>query len=266
MSKQTIQEPIDDTTEDGIQFDQLPPERQQRLIGITDLQRRGITVSAISKILGAGEATIYRDLKLIKQFKINRFMNVNIPEELGDALQLFDEIAAKAMESHRASIEDNTEVVYELDKDGQKKAIMKNIPDHAQANRSLQTALVAKKTTIDILSSARSKAGLDLFMSALAEKNKTGLIDVSQLKNGELGSAFDQIENKIKETKTRADEIMRRTHSYDGPNPFDYDDHNEYEKDMATHMARFDEYLKKRTAAEKLLAPWIRIAKKTKSR
>ena len=63
MGKQSTQGQIDDITDDGFQFEELPPERQQRLASITELQRRGITVSAIGKILAVGEATIYRDLK-----------------------------------------------------------------------------------------------------------------------------------------------------------------------------------------------------------
>lgn len=110
-----------DTEVAGIE--DLPADRQDRLRSLVDLQWRGMSNAMIAKIFRVGEATIYRDKQILKKFAATKAANIDIKEEIGDALNFLDEIADKAIEGYRSSIEDNEQVVFELTKSGDKKAV-----------------------------------------------------------------------------------------------------------------------------------------------
>lgn len=132
-------------------LDDLPPDRQERIKTIIELRRRGLTNAAIAKLVGVGEATIYRDNQILKELAVNRAARLDVREEIGEALNFFDEIADKAMEGCRAATEDCEQVVHELTESGENKFVRKQVSDHSQAGRYLSIASHAKKQKVDTL-------------------------------------------------------------------------------------------------------------------
>lgn len=233
-----------DTEVTGIE--DLPAERQDRLRSLVDLQRRGMSNAVIAKILGVGEATIYRDKQILKKFTATRAANIDIKEEIGDVLNFLDEIADKAMEGYRSSIEDNERVVFELAKDGEKKAVTKSVPDHSQAQRYLATAATAKKQKVDTILQVSTTHALNKVL--LNKANESKVTDVAMLRTPE------DFANAEKELSSQMRETERKLHIYRGPSPLDYaDNRKQYEADMAEHMRRFDEFMKIKEEFEK---PW----------
>lgn len=233
-----------DTEVTGI--DDLPADRQDRLRSLVDLQRRGMSNAMIAKLLRVGEATVYRDKQILKKFSATRAANIDIKEEIGDALNFLDEIADKAMEGYRSSIEDNEQIVYELTKSGEKKAVTKSVPDHSQAQRYLATAATAKKQKVETILQVSTTHALNKVLLNKANEHKD--VEVSTLRTEE------EFANARKELDSRMYEAERKLHIYRGPSPLDYaGNHKQYEADMADHMKRFDEFMKMKEEFEK---PW----------
>lgn len=233
-----------DTEVSGIE--DLPAERQDRLRSLVDLQRRGMSNTMIAKLLRVGEATVYRDKQILKKFAATRAANIDIKEEIGDALNFLDEIADKAMEGYRSSIEDNEQVVFELTKSGEKKAVTKSMPDHSQAQRYLATAATAKKQKVDTILQVSTTHALNKVL--LNKANESKGIDVASLRSEE------DFVNAKKELDSKMYEAERKLHIYRGPSPLDYaDNRKQYEIDMAEHMRRFDGFMKIKEEFEK---PW----------
>lgn len=209
---------------DPIRLDGLSSEQRERIKAIQDLKRRGLTNAAIAKLLGCGEATVYRDWKLLREIYVSRGSNIAITEEVGSGIELYDEIVDKAMEGYRAAIEDSTDIDDKTSK-----------PDHAQANRYLMTALSAKKHKMDLL----IEIGMAQMMSKAMDKKigPDGAIDISKLRTVEELRAVED------EMQKRSDENERKIHELDGPNPFTFDSDEEYEKAKADHNQKFEEYL-----------------------
>lgn len=227
-------------------LEDLPAERQDRLRSLVDLQRRGMSNVMIAKLLGVGEATVYRDKQILKKFAAKRAANIDIKEEIGDALNFLDEIADKAMEGYRSSLEDTEQVVFELTKDGKKQAVTKTVPDHSQAQRYLATAASAKKQKIDTILQVSTTHALNKVL--LNKANESKGIDVSKLKTPE---DFVKAEEEIKK---QSYDLELRVHRLRGPSRLDYaNSPGQYEKDMAEHMRRFDEFMKIKEEFEK---PW----------
>lgn len=227
-------------------IEDLPAERQDRLRSLVDLQRRGMSNAMIAKLLRVGEATVYRDKQILKKFAATRAANIDIKEEIGDALNFLDEIADKAMEGYRSSIEDNEQIVYELTKSGEKKAVTKSVPDHSQAQRYLATAATAKKQKVETILQVSTTHALNKVLLNKANESKD--VEVSTLRTEE------EFANARKELDSRMYEAERKLHIYRGPSPLDYaGNHKQYEVDMADHMKRFDEFMKIKEEFEK---PW----------
>jgi hypothetical protein len=110
-----------------------------------------LTNKAISTPLGVGEATIYRDNQVLRQLAVSRATNLDIKEEIGEALNFLDDLADKAMEGYRSAVEDNEQVFYEMSASGEKTEVRRSAPDHSQANRYLMTAATAKKQKVDTI-------------------------------------------------------------------------------------------------------------------
>lgn len=227
-------------------IEELPAERQDRLRSLVDLQRRGMSNAMIAKLLGVGEATVYRDKQILKKFAATRAANIDIKEEIGDALNFLDEIADKAMEGYRSSIEDNEQVVFELTKSGEKKAVTKSVPDHSQAQRYLATAATAKKQKVETILQVSTTHALNKVLLNKANESKD--IDVAKLTTPE---DFTKAEDEFKK---RNYDLSMKLHQLRGPSRLDYTDAPElYNKDMAEHMRRFDEFIKIKDEFEK---PW----------
>ncbi len=228
-------------------LEDLPTDRQDRLRSLVDLQRRGMSNAMIAKLLRVGEATVYRDKQILKKLAVSRATNIDIKEEIGDALNFLDEIADKAMEGYRSSIEDNEQIVYELTKSGEKKAVTKSVPDHSQAQRYLATAATAKKQKVETILQVSTTQALNKVLHNKANESR-GIIDVSKLRTDE------DFANAKKELNSTMYEAERKLHIYRGPSPLDYSGNREqYEADMAEHMRRFDEFMKIKEEFEK---PW----------
>jgi hypothetical protein len=165
-------------------IEDLSAERQDRLKSLVELQRRGMPNAMIAKLLRVGEATVYRDKQILKKLAISRATNIDIKEEIGDALNFLDEIADKAMEGFRSSIEDNEQIVYELTKSGEKKAVTKSVPDHSQAQRYLATAATAKKQKVETILQVSTTQALNKVLHNKANESKE-IIDVSKLRTDE---------------------------------------------------------------------------------
>lgn len=227
-------------------IEQLPAERQDRLRSLIELQRRGMSNAMIAKILHVGEATIYRDKQILKKFAISRAVNIDIKEEIGEALNFFDEIADKAMEGFRSATEDNEQVVIEVSASGEKKAVTKNVADHSQANRYLMTATSVKKQKLDSIMQVTATHALNKVLLSQAKENEKK--DVSKLWTDEEFAAA------IKITDTEAYEVTKKIHIIRGPSPLNYSgNHKQYETDMAEHMKKLDEFMKTKQEFEK---PW----------
>lgn len=224
----------------------LPPDRQDRIKSIIEFRRRGMTNEVIAKVLKVGIATIYRDSQILKQLAVSRATNLDIKEEIGDTLNFLDEIADKAMEGFRSSIEDNEQIVYELTKSGEKRAVTKTVPDHSQAQRYLATAVTAKKQKVDTILQVSTTHALNKVL--LSKANETELSDVAKLRTPEDFNAYkNQIDAKIYD-------VGRKLHYYNGPNPRDYrGDRDRYNRDLEIHMEKYDQYIEMQ---KKLLAPW----------
>lgn len=236
----------EDIESDVTTIEDLPADRQDRLRSLVDLQRRGMSNAMIAKLLGVGEATVYRDKQLLKKFSAARAANIDIKEEIGDALNFLDEIADKAMEGYRSSIEDNEQVVFELTKSGEKKAVMKSVPDHSQAQRYLATAATAKKQKVETILQVSTTHALNKVL--LNKANESKGIDVAKLTTPE---DFAKAEEELKK---RNYDLSMKLHQLRGPSRLDYTDAPElYHKDMAEHMRRFDEFMKIKDEFEK---PW----------
>ncbi|MGE3758340.1 MAG: hypothetical protein AB7H97_11320 [Pseudobdellovibrionaceae bacterium] len=236
----------DDSNTEVTSIESLPSERQDRLRSLVELQRRGMSNAMIAKILRVGEATVYRDKQILKSLAVSRAANIDIKEEIGDAINFLDEIADKAMEGYRSSIEDNEQIVYEVTKSGEKKAVTKSVPDHSQAQRYLTTAASAKKQKVDTILQISTTHALNKVL--LSKANETKGIDVSKLRTEE---DFIKAEEEIKKTNY---DLALKLHRLRGPSRLDYADAPEqYHIDMAEHMRRFDEFMKIKEEFEK---PW----------
>jgi len=225
----------EDTQDSPKKTEDLPAEIQERLLQIRELKRRRLTNTTIAKLLNCGVATIYRDLKLIRQLFLNRATDLNIMEEIGASLDLFDEVIDKTMDGARASLEDNERVVETVDKNGMRTFAVKNIPDHAQSGRYFQTALDAMKKKMDLL----IQIGMAQTFNKIAEKNmvnSTSKYNVASMNEENLQSALIDIQKK-------ANEKRRHIHRLNGPDPLSYKDHKKFENDMAEHIRKLDEHL-----------------------
>lgn len=228
-------------------FDELPPERQERLKTIIELKRREITNDAIAKLVRVGVATIYRDNALLKQLSISRATTLNMAEEFGSVLNFLDEVIDKAMEGYRSALNDNEQTVYQEDRDGKKVPVTRSVPDHAHANRYLLTAMAAQKQKLDSLLNVTTTNSVNKFIDSKTENNK--LRPVAELKTAE---DFKEAETAIKK---QLSEHTRKLHILRGPCRSDYYDDDEYEKDRAIHMKKLDDFIEIQKEFEK---PWPR--------
>lgn len=228
-------------------FEDLPSEKQERLRAIVDLRRRNVTNATIAKLLNVGEATVYRDSQLLRQLNVSRATQLDIKEEIGDVLNFFDEIADKAMEGHRSAIEDSEKTVLEDDGQGNKKAVVKNAPDHPVAQRYLIVATTAKKQKLDSLLQVTTTHSVNKLLEVQTQV-ASQMKPVSELKTPE---DFEQAKKVL---DTQMYEAQKKLHIYRGPSPMDYaGNHGQYKIDMATHMKKLDEFMKAKEEFEK---PW----------
>lgn len=237
-----------DVIEDSLykSFEDLPPDRQDRLKSIIELKRRDLTNEVIAKLTSVGVATIYRDNALLKQLSISRATTLNMAEEFGSGINLFDEVINKSMEGYRSALNDNEQIVYQMDKNGERVPVTKSAPDHAHANRYLATAMVAQKHKLDSILNATTTNSVNKFLDSKTENNK--IRNIAELKTAK---DFDEAE---KEIEKKLDEHSRKLHMMRGPSKWDYsDDPEQYEKDLAIHWKNYDDFMKLKAKFE---TPW----------
>lgn len=214
-------------------IEDLPPDRQNRIRNVVELRRRGIAIAAMAKILGVGEATIYRDLKMLEEFDTFRIEDLNVKKELGESVSLFDEIAEKAMEGYRSSIEDHADIVYEIDQFGNKTQVLKSVPDHVSANRYLQSALSAKKLKVELV------------MNAFTQKRITHAVGISEGTKIDISKiAPEQMAEMAAKIEERIENLYRSEFRIRGPNPLEIEDEKEFDRLQKEQMSRCEEFLR----------------------
>lgn len=231
-------------------FEDLPADRQERLRSIVVFRRRGISFAAISKILGVSEATVFRDVSLLGDLSAYRIEDLNVKKELGESLELFDEIAEKSMEGFRSAIEDHIDVVYEVDQFGNRTSVLKNVPDHSSANRYLQSALNAKKQKVDLVMNAFAQRRIEQSVG-IVESPK---IDISKIGPAQMAEMAAKIEERI-------ENLYRTEFRIRGPNPMEIEDEKEFERLQNEQMEKCEEFL--RVRREYLACTYSRNSPKT---
>ena len=235
---------ISNITEPPTRFSDLSPDKQERVQTIIAMKRRGVTNTVIAKLLHISEATLYREMKDLRQMYITRAKSLSMAEELGHGLELFDEIIDRAMEGVRASLEDSEQTVQSVSESGEKRITTKAAPDHNQANRYLMTAASAKRHKLELLIEVGTS---QMINQAMQDKSDPYKINVAELKTPEQMRAAEALLEK------ETIEVGRKLHYYNGPNAMEYKDHSQYEKDMSLHMQQYDKYL---VMKQKLLRPF----------